>query len=103
MLQVSDLSEWGVGAMAANPDEKIPMMTGETARLAIVDLDWERIRAVDILACLRSFLAKVCDSLSLMHTVQQAISRDLACCSNAFPMPLSMHILWGKVNYSFNE
>jgi hypothetical protein len=48
--------------MAANPDEPIPMVTEETPRLAIVDLDWERIRAVDILACLRSFLAKVCPS-----------------------------------------
>ncbi|KAK9828879.1 hypothetical protein WJX72_002532 [[Myrmecia] bisecta] len=51
------LQEWGVGALAANPDEKIPT-TDETRRLAIVDLDWERIRAVDILAVLRSFLGK---------------------------------------------
>lgn len=43
--------------MAANPDEHIPD-SEETARLAIVDLDWDKIRAVDILAVLRSFLAK---------------------------------------------
>ncbi|KAL3137794.1 hypothetical protein ABBQ38_005051 [Trebouxia sp. C0009 RCD-2024] len=49
--------EWGVGAMAANPDEHIPD-SEETPRLAIVDLDWDKIRAVDILAVLRSFLAK---------------------------------------------
>lgn len=49
--------EWGVGAMAANPDEHIPD-SDETQRLAIVDLDWDKIRAVDILAVLRSFLAK---------------------------------------------
>jgi IS4 transposase len=56
--QVSDLSDWGVGAMAANPDEAIPA-GDETARLAVLDLDWDCIRAVDILVCLRSFLAKV--------------------------------------------
>lgn len=46
-----------MGAMAANPDEHIPD-SEETPRLAIVDLDWDKIRAVDILAVLRSFLAK---------------------------------------------
>lgn len=49
--------EWGIGAMAANPDEHIPD-SDETHRLAIVDLDWDKIRAVDILAVLRSFLGK---------------------------------------------
>ena len=49
--------EWGVGAMAANPDEHIPD-SAETHRLAIVDLDWDKIRAVDILAVLRSFLGQ---------------------------------------------
>ena len=43
--------------MAANPDEHIPE-SDETHRLAIVDLDWDKIRAVDILAVLRSFLGK---------------------------------------------
>ena len=56
MIQEEDLEqEWGVGAMAANPDENIPE-SDETKRLAIVDLDWDKIRAVDILAVLRSFL-----------------------------------------------
>ena len=56
MTQEEDLEqEWGVGAMAANPDETIPE-SDETNRLAIVDLDWDKIRAVDILAVLRSFL-----------------------------------------------
>lgn len=49
------VGEWGVGAMAANPDELIPD-SDETHRLAIVDLDWDKIRAVDLLAVLRSFL-----------------------------------------------
>ena len=53
-MQVSDLAEWGVGAMAANPDEAIPV-SDETRRLAVVDLDWDRIKAVDILVVLRSF------------------------------------------------
>ena len=43
--------------MAANPDEHIPD-SDETHRLAIVDLDWDKIRAVDLLAVLRSFLGK---------------------------------------------
>ena len=51
------VGEWGVGAMAANPDEHIPD-SDETHRLAIVDLDWDKIRAVDLLAVLRSFLGK---------------------------------------------
>lgn len=51
------VQEWGIGAMAANPDERIPE-TDETTRLAVVDLDWDKIRAVDILAVLRSFLVK---------------------------------------------
>ncbi|GAX82620.1 hypothetical protein CEUSTIGMA_g10046.t1 [Chlamydomonas eustigma] len=48
------VKEWGVGAMAANPEEKIPLMD-ETKRIAIVDLDWDHVKAVDILAVLRSF------------------------------------------------
>ncbi|DBA93140.1 TPA: hypothetical protein ACH3X2_003452 [Trebouxia sp. C0005] len=51
------VGEWGVGAMAANPDEHIPD-SDETHRLAVVDLDWDKIRAVDLLAVLRSFLGK---------------------------------------------
>ena len=43
--------------MAANPDEQIPE-ADETSRLAIVDLDWDKISAVDVLAVLRSFLVK---------------------------------------------
>lgn len=37
------MSEWGVGAMAANPDEKVPEAEEETARLAILDLDWSKV------------------------------------------------------------
>ena len=51
-------AEWGVGALAGNPDERIPA-GNETRRLALVDLDWDHVRALDILAVLRSFLAKV--------------------------------------------
>lgn len=50
-------AEFGVGALAANPDEHIPDGQ-ESARLAIVDLDWDRIRAVDILVVLSSFLRR---------------------------------------------
>ena len=50
-------AEFGVGGMAANPAEPIPL-GDETSRLAVVDLDWSRLRAVDIMAVLRSFLPK---------------------------------------------
>lgn len=50
--------EWGVGALAANPLEPIPLLPDATARLACVDLDWDNIRSVDILVALRSFLPK---------------------------------------------
>ena len=50
-------AEYGVGAMAANPDEAIPEGR-DSARLAVLDLDWDRIRAVDILAVLSSFLRR---------------------------------------------
>ncbi|KFM22623.1 Pre-rRNA-processing protein esf1 [Auxenochlorella protothecoides] len=46
---------FGVGAMAANPQEQIPLVPDATPRLAVLDLDWEHVRAVDILAVLRSF------------------------------------------------
>lgn len=48
--------DWGVGAYAANPNENIPLLPEATHRLACVDLDWEHIKAVDILAALRSFV-----------------------------------------------
>ncbi|KAI3438627.1 hypothetical protein D9Q98_001049 [Chlorella vulgaris] len=54
----ADLQEWGVGALAANPEEEIPLLPDATCRLAAVDLDWEHVRAVDILAVLRSFVPK---------------------------------------------
>ena len=58
--QEVDPAEWGAGAMAANFDEEVPMMDGEgTRRLALLDMDWEHVRAVDILMVLRSFLAEV--------------------------------------------
>lgn len=47
--------DWGVGAYAANPNENVPMLSDATKRLACVDLDWEHIKAVDILAVLQSF------------------------------------------------
>ncbi|KAG2482679.1 hypothetical protein HYH03_018414 [Edaphochlamys debaryana] len=50
-----DPQEWGAGANALNPDEDIPPQD-ETRRLALVDLDWDAVRAVDILAVLRSFV-----------------------------------------------
>ncbi|GFR49411.1 hypothetical protein Agub_g11465, partial [Astrephomene gubernaculifera] len=42
---------------ALNPEEAIPQQE-ETRRLALVDLDWDAVRAVDILAVLRSFLPR---------------------------------------------
>ena len=59
-MQGVDPSEWGVGAMAGGLDEAVPVLEGEgTARLALVDMDWEHVKAVDILMVLRSFLAEV--------------------------------------------
>ncbi|PRW59387.1 Pre-rRNA-processing esf1 [Chlorella sorokiniana] len=57
-LNEEDLEEWGVGALAANPEEPIPLLPDATRRLAAVDLDWDHVRAVDILAVLRSFVPK---------------------------------------------
>ncbi len=37
---------------------QIPLLPDATCRLAAVDLDWEHVRAVDILAVLRSFVPK---------------------------------------------
>ena len=48
--------EWGVGAYAANPNEQVPMLEDSTKRLACLDMDWGNVRAVDILAVLRSFV-----------------------------------------------
>lgn len=63
-VQEVDPSEFGVGALAANFDEEVPTMEGEgTRRLALLDMDWEHVRAVDILMVLRSFLAKVAAQL----------------------------------------
>lgn len=50
--------EWGVGALAANPEEPIPLLPDPTSRLACVDLDWDHVRAVDIMVALRSFVPK---------------------------------------------
>lgn len=36
----------------------MPEAAGDSARLAVVDLDWDRVAAVDVLALLTSFLAK---------------------------------------------
>ena len=51
------LQQFGPGAMAANPAEVIPR-GDETRRLAVVDLDWERLTSLDILVVLRSFAPK---------------------------------------------
>ena len=50
------VEDWGVGAYAANPNEAVPMLEDSTARLACMDMDWENVKAVDILAVLRSFV-----------------------------------------------
>ncbi|GLI59639.1 hypothetical protein VaNZ11_001564 [Volvox africanus] len=52
-----DPEEWGAGANALNPQEPIPPQE-ETRRLALVDLDWDHVRAMDVLAVLRSFLPR---------------------------------------------
>lgn len=43
MLQDIDLAEWGIGAMAGNPDEPVPEVQEETSRLAVLDLDWSKV------------------------------------------------------------
>lgn len=50
-----DVASWGIGAFAGNPDEDV-LECAPTKRIAVVDLDWENIRAVDILHIMRSFL-----------------------------------------------
>lgn len=50
-----DVSAWGIGAWAGNPDETVAEGVA-TKRIAAVDLDWDNIRAVDILHIMRSFL-----------------------------------------------
>jgi len=50
-----DEYDWEVGNWAVNPDEDISE-TEPTNRLAIVDMDWSKVSAVDLLAALRSFL-----------------------------------------------
>lgn len=52
------IDKWGIGAMAANPSEEVPLLPDATSRIALVDLDWEHIRAIDIFAALRSFVPK---------------------------------------------
>lgn len=78
VTQMGDLSEWGVGAMAANPDEHIPE-SEETSRLAVLDLDWDRIRAADILVVLRSFLDKVRACNAYQFLVELRSSPFLLC------------------------
>lgn len=78
VTQLGDLSEWGVGAMAANPDEHIPEAE-ETSRLAVLDLDWDRIRAADILVVLRSFLDKVRACNASQSLVELGSSPFLLC------------------------
>eukprot|EP00210_Caulerpa_lentillifera_P005824 g5570.t1 len=46
--------DWGIGKWAANPDELIPTIES-THRLAVVDMDWSKISAVELLAAFRSF------------------------------------------------
>lgn len=55
-----DPSEWGIGAAAGRPDADTTLvaMEDETRRLAAVDLDWSRMRAVDVFAVLQSFVGK---------------------------------------------
>eukprot|EP00963_Diacronema_lutheri_P001973 scaffold128_cov328-Pavlova_lutheri.AAC.24 len=55
---------WGVGAFAGSlygvtkHEENIPDIEEETNRLAIVDMDWDRVKAVDLFAALHSFVPK---------------------------------------------
>lgn len=48
--------DWGEGQWAVNPDEEIQTMTS-THRLAVVDMDWTKVTAVELLAAFRSFTA----------------------------------------------
>ena len=53
-----DPEEWGIGAAAGNPhaDATLTEMEDATPRIAIVDQDWGRTRAVDLFAVLHSCL-----------------------------------------------
>jgi hypothetical protein len=53
-----DSSDWGIGAAAGRPDSDTSLIFLDvaTTRLAVVDLDWSRIRAADIFAVLQSFV-----------------------------------------------
>ena len=53
IVQDLNLEEWGVGAMAANPDEAIPEVEEETSRLALVDLDWSKVMLLHNLEAMR--------------------------------------------------
>lgn len=46
--------DWGAGQWAVNPDEEIQSMDS-THRLAVVDMDWSKVTAVELLAAFRSF------------------------------------------------
>ena len=59
----SKLAEWGVGAVAGGAvlgaaEERVPEAAEPTARLAVVDLDWEHVTAQDIFTILHSFVPK---------------------------------------------
>lgn len=55
---------WGVGAYAGSlygvtkHEENIPDIEEETHRLAVVDMDWDRVKAMDLFAALHSFVPK---------------------------------------------
>eukprot|EP00892_Ulva_mutabilis_P002065 jgi/Ulvmu1/1185/UM108_0013.1 len=55
-----DPSEWGIGAAAGRPDADTTLVAVDSAtrRLAAVDLEWSRMRAVDVFAVLQSFVGK---------------------------------------------
>ena len=51
-----------MGAMAGNPDEEVPEIEEETSRLAVLDLDWTKVKSPLCLACPRVFkIASCCD------------------------------------------
>ena len=70
--------EEGVLAQFVSGEEDIPLID-ETYRLAVVDLEWERMRAVDIFAVWRPCVAKPATSSDSRGT------RRARCCAHSCP------------------
>lgn len=75
-----DPSEWGIGAAAGRPDVDTTLIAvqSETRRLAAVDLEWSRMRAVDVFAVLQSFVGKQGDVTEVTVYVSDYGKQEMA-------------------------